>query len=114
MSRQIKPFLDKQNPFHMLIVGRSGRQKTRMTKNLIKHLYKQGYKILIFEPKEFEMSNSNRQSDGYRFAKEEKRERLPVVSYVPGSLRSHVEHVGSHYLHRINYYSMDISLFDNR
>lgn len=78
--------IDPSTNFHMLIVGKSGRQKTQMMKNMIREYHKAGYRILFFEPKKMDLVYGKYpKQDSYRlppkFYDDEKG--LDVVSYTP-------------------------------
>src|SRR3990167_5923831 len=47
--------INKNIHTHMLIVGKTGRQKTVMMKNMIRGYWRAGYKILFIEPKSMDM-----------------------------------------------------------
>src|SRR3990167_453657 len=46
-----------RTPFNCLVCASTGVGKDRLIKNIIKAYFKQGYKILIIEPKGYEMLN---------------------------------------------------------
>jgi DNA helicase HerA-like ATPase len=48
----------QRNPFNALVCASTGVGKTRFIKNIVRGFYKQGYKILFFEPKSVEMINA--------------------------------------------------------
>lgn len=76
----------KENvPVHMIVVGRTGRQKTVMLKNLIRGFYKVGYRNLIFEPKKMDMIYGQNRGEGKRLAQFDYNEQngLEFVSYTP-------------------------------
>jgi len=106
-------YYSKGIPLHMLVVGKSGRQKTRIVKNVLKAMHKLGYNILIFEPKEFEMKRANKIGKGVRLAKYDKNEKLPVVSYTPAAYHDYLVRLGNReYLKNTKFYSLDIRQLD--
>jgi len=110
-------------PMHMLVIGKSRMQKTRLMKRVVLGAYKAGYKILVIEPKEFEWVRGRYKGTGKRLHKMDKNTSLPVISYTPSAFHSYLHRISSNdkgeivnreYIDNTNFYSLNINQLDYR
>jgi len=101
-----------RTPFNALVSASTGVGKTRLIKNIIKGFYKQGTKILYFEPKGFETVNAKHMGIGKKLAPGDKNEKLNVVSYVPNYCKSYLEKNLPHVVKKVKFYSPKIASLD--
>ena len=107
--------IDKKNPFHMLIVGKTGRQKTRIVKNIIRGFYKAGYRVLFIEPKKMDMVEGIKPGRGVRLATYDynEKEGLDIVSYTPSCFYDYCKRIlRPSEIKKTNFYSLDITTLD--
>lgn len=102
----------QRNPFNALLCASTGVGKTRFLKNIIKGYWKQGFKILYFEPKSFEMMNARKMGKGRKIAPGDFNESLPVVSYCPNYIRPYLEKNMPEMVNKVKFYSPDILKLD--
>lgn len=94
-----------RNPFNCLVCASTGVGKTRLIKNIIKGYYKQGYKILIIEPKSTEMLNARKKGTGERLHPLDKNERLPISAYSPYYIKNYMETNYPQLAKKVKFYS---------
>jgi hypothetical protein len=99
----------QRNPFNALLCASTGVGKTRFLKNIIKGFWKQGYKILYFEPKSVEMLNARKMGRGKKIAPGDFNESLPTVSYCPNYIRPYIEINYPAMLDKVHFYSPEIA-----
>ena len=97
-----------RNPMNALVCASTGVGKTRLIKNIIKGYYKQGYKILIFEPKSIEMLNAKKIGKGRRLHRLDKNEKLPIVGYCPNYIKNYLTINFPSMLKQVKFYSPSI------
>lgn len=102
----------QRNPFNALVCASTGVGKTRLIKNLIKGFYKQGFKILVIEPKSFEMMNMSKKGQGQRIHPLDKNEKLPVACYAPSFIYDYMEKNMPDITKRLTFYSPDMRKLD--
>jgi hypothetical protein len=102
----------ERNPFNCLVAAATGVGKTRLMKNIIKGYWKQGYKILIFEPKSTEMMNAKKIGRGERIHHLDMNEKLPIVSYCPNFIKAYIEKNSTYLLGKVKFYSPSIEKLD--
>lgn len=105
-------FTYKINPeshFHMVIVGRTGRKKTIMMKNLVNGFHAAGYNILFFEPKKMDMVYGMYKGKGKKLPMYmENKKGLDMVSYTPLThYDTAIDTLGSD-TKKTNFFSIDI------
>jgi len=104
------------NPYehtNLGIIGASGIGKTRLIKPIIAQYHKQGYKVLVFSPKEDEWSSAKLKGQGRRLHQNVKNESLPIVSYCPSYVRNYLER-NNFPLDKYKFYSHSIKHFTSR
>jgi len=101
--------------FNCLVCASTGVGKSRLTKNVIKGFWKQGYKILIIEPKGNEMLNARKKGKAKRIHHLDKNEKLPVVSYVPNYAKAFLTiNKRDDIIKKTKFYSPDVRLMNYR
>ena len=103
--------INKNNVHNSIMIAPSGVGKGRHSKNIVKWFHKQGYKILVFDPKGYEFLNANKRGEGRRIHKYDQNETLPVVGYCPSYVESEVPETIKH---KFKFYSHKISDFKSR
>lgn len=101
-----------RTPFNALVCASTGVGKTRFIKNIVKGFFKQGYKILIIEPKSTEMYNARKMGKGYKIAPGDKNERLPVVCYMPNYVKEYITKNMPEQERKVKFYSPNIKKMD--
>ena len=98
----------ERNPMNALICASTGVGKTRLIKNIIKGYHKQGYRILIFEPKSVEMMNGSKIGRGRYLHRLDKNERLPISAYCPNYIKNYLSINFPSMLKKVKFYSASI------
>jgi hypothetical protein len=99
-------------PFNALVCASTGVGKDRLVKQIIKGYWKQKYKILVIEPKGYEMFNARYMGTGKRLHHFDKNEKLPMVGYCPNYARKYLEKNFPEMLTKVKFYSPDVSKLD--
>lgn len=73
------------------VIARSGSGKTRLLKPTLNQYYKQGFKVLVFSPKQDEWSSARKKGNATRLHQFQKNESMPVVCYAPSFVRNYLE-----------------------
>lgn len=103
--------IDDKNIFAGAMISPSGMGKGRFSKNIVKALWKAGWKILVVDAKAHEFLAARKVGQGRRIHPKDKNEKLPVVGYVP----SYVEReIPEHLKNEFKVYSHNIKQLKTR
>lgn len=104
--------INYNNFINLGICAGSGTGKTQLTKNIILGLYKAGYKILIFSPKNDEWTVAKKPGKfSERIHPNNKNEGLPIKSYVPLFVKDYMKDRREYKKSDYTFYSHSINSF---
>lgn len=103
--------IDNKNIFSGILLSPSGYGKGRFAKNIVKALWKAGWKIIVIDAKAYEFLGAKKVGKGKRIHPFDKNEKMPVVGYVPSYVESEIpEHLKDNF----KVYSHNISQLKTR